>query len=104
MGGDALQRTGEAQPLLGGSLDADLPLVDPHGGGKILPHGINVGGKLGLLRQHGSVHIADLIALLADQRDDGSEQLEAVCSLIPGIVIGKMFTDIPQCQRTQQRV
>lgn len=59
--------SGKAKMLLGGGFDIDAIFVAPKCQCKILLHERNVWGKLGGLRDHGGIDIADAVAILRQQ-------------------------------------
>ena len=64
MGGNTLPCTGEAEPFLGGGLNADAVKRHTAGGGDILTHFQNMRRKLRRLRKNGGVDVADRKTML----------------------------------------
>ena len=95
VGGNAKTLAGKAEMLLGRGLDADGVHRQTEGIGNLLAHCGDVGGQLRALAKNRCINVADPVAVGGDDLCHLAGQLQRICALVGGVVVGEMLTDVP---------
>ena len=90
----------EIDPARGSKTVADIEAK----GGTARAHRVDVRAQLGPLHRDSRIHVADFVALGADQAHDLGQQLLAVDALVLRIGVRKVQADVAQGRRTEQPV
>ena len=104
MCGTSFAGPGEAEPLLGGGLDADLGGIQPAARGNGGPHVIDIGAELRTLGQQCGIDVFDPEAGIPDQCGDMGEQISAGGSGKALVGIREPQSDVPERGRAEQGI
>jgi len=84
--------------------DIDRVCVNAKYTRQIVPHVLDVWSELRTLRDNGCVDVVDAVSVFFQQRADMCGEDETVGTAVLGICVRKMFSDVTECCRTEQRI